>query len=355
MITQDFIEQNFPKGKLTLIGGRPSMGKTSLLTSLALNLALVDKYSIYLSLEMNNVMLVNRIKSLCETCYKDSVDKIYIDDTPRMKLSQIRNTLDSLCVDYVFIDYIQLIETDSDLQCRYEELNYIVQELKSMANDFNLPIIASTQIRRRIGNTEIRPNIDDIYWIKPNSLDNVNILMLHRAEYYHVYEYYPNGKRIEGKAELIRYSEGKELSSSMFFNKETTEFSEWLNWERFKEEILGSCRWIVSVDQYDLKSFEGESPKDIKIIETSTSNMSDDRFDCLVHSLQERKIIINHAVAKLLVFIQFPISAPVTMEEMRKVNELVELFDFSSDDCDVMWTMSPRDDNITRIACAIKF
>ena len=49
MITQDFIEQNFPKGKLTLIGGRPSMGKTSLLTSLALNLALVDNtLSIYL-------------------------------------------------------------------------------------------------------------------------------------------------------------------------------------------------------------------------------------------------------------------------------------------------------------------
>ena len=240
MITQDFIEQNFPKGKLTLIGGRPSMGKTSLLTSLALNLALVDKYSIYLSLEMNNAKLVNRIKSQCETISKDSLDKIYIDDTPRMKLGQIRNTLNTLSVDYVFIDYIQLMETDRELENRNEELNEIVQELKSMANDFNLPIIASTQIRRRIGNTEIRPNIDDIYWIKPNSMDNVNIIMLHRAEFYHVYEYYPNGKRIEGKAELIRYSEGKELSSSLFFNKETTEFSEWLNWERFKEEILGS-------------------------------------------------------------------------------------------------------------------
>ena len=238
MITQDFIEQNFPKGKLTLIGGRPSMGKTSLLTSLALNLGLVDKYSIYFSLEMNNAMLVNRIKSLCETSYKDSIDKIYIDDTPRMKLGQIRNTLNTLSVDYVFIDYIQLMETDRELENRNEELNEIVQELKSMANDFNLPIIASTKIRRRIGNTEIRPNIDDIYWIKPNSLDNVNILMLHRAECYHIYEYYPNGKRIEGKAELIRYSEGKELSSSMFFNKETTEFSEWLNWEHVKEEIL---------------------------------------------------------------------------------------------------------------------
>ena len=141
----------------------------------------------------------------------------------------------------------------------------------------------------------------------------------------------------------------------MFFNKETTEFSEWLNWERFKEEILSSCRWIVSIDQYDLESFEGKTSTDIKIIETTTSYMSDDRFDCLIDSLQERKIIINHAVTKLLVFIQFPISAPVTMEEMRKVNELVELFNFSSDDCNVMWTMSPRDDNITRIACAIKY
>ena len=86
MITQEFIKQNFPKGKLTLFGGRPAMGKTSLRTSLALNLALVDKYSIYLSLEMNNAMLVNRIKSLCETSYKDSIDKIYIDDTEAHRL-----------------------------------------------------------------------------------------------------------------------------------------------------------------------------------------------------------------------------------------------------------------------------
>ena len=87
MITQEFIKQNFPKGKLTLFGGRPAMGKTSLLTSPALNLALAGKYSFYLSLEMNNAKLVNRIKSQCETISNDSLDKI--SRRLRFRLSQI--------------------------------------------------------------------------------------------------------------------------------------------------------------------------------------------------------------------------------------------------------------------------
>ena len=347
MITQEFIKQNFPKGKLTLIGGRFAMGKTSLLTSLALSLAHENQKSLYFSIEMSKKALDARFKKICKSKDKGLINKVYIDDTPFIKLDQIRELIDSLCVDYVFVDYIQLIHTD--IQDRNEELNYIVNALKSMAKEFNLPIIAASQLNRRIDNTEIRPKIDDLYWIKPDSLDNVNLLMLHANELF------PYVKRIEEKAELIRYAEGKELSLSLFFNAETAEFSEWLNWERLKEEILGSSRWIVSIDQYDLVSFEGENSKDIKIIETATTNTSDDRFDCLVHSLQERMIIINHAVKKLFVFIQFPLSVPVTMEEMRKVNKLVEFFVYGSEDCEVMWTMSPSDDNITRITCAIKY
>ena len=355
MITQDFIEQNFPKGKLTLIGGRPSMGKTSLLTSLALNLALVDKYSIYLSLEMNNAMLVNRIKSLCETSYKDSIDKIYIDDTPRMKLGQIRNTLNTLSVDYVFIDYIQLMETDRELENRNEELNEIVQELKSMANDFNLPIIASTQIRRRIGNTEIRPNIDDIYWIKPNSMENVNIIMLHRAECYHFYEYYPNGKRIEGKAELIRYSEGKELSSSMFFNKETTEFSEWLNWEHVKEEILNYPRWIIHLDENDVKSFEAESPENVDVLEAITEDNSENRFNILWNQIFESLLFnTEHQYNKILMYIQFPLNAPIMMSEMSSIQELIDKSFINNSECEIKWGLSPREDNISRIVLSFK-
>lgn len=352
MITQEFIIQNFPKGKLTLVGGRPAMGKTSLVTSLALSLAREDKYSLIFSLEMSDKMLACRISQIYESSYKDCFSKVYIDDTPRNNLDKIRNLLETLCVDYVFIDYIQLIETD--IQEREKELNYIVEELKLMANEFDLPIIATTALGKLVNSKNIRPKINELYWIKPEILADVNFIMLNRPEAYHVYEYYPSGDRIEGKTELIRYVGEKEISLYLFFNKETTEFSEWLNWKRLKEEILASNRWIVNVDKYDLESFEGEVTHDIKVIETSTSNNTENRFRYLIHSLQDERSLLKNAAKKLLVFIQFPLSAPITMDEMKNVNEVVEFFANGSDDCEVIWSMSPRDDDITRIVCAMK-
>lgn len=355
MITQEFIKQNFPKGKLTLFGGRPAMGKTSLLTSLALNLALAGKYSFYLSLEMDNAKLVNRIKSQCETISKDSLDKIYIDDTPRMKLCQIRQILDSLCVDYVFIDYIQLIETDCNLQCRDAELKYIVQELKSMAKEFNLPIIAATQLNRSNDDTERRPKIDNLYWIKTDSIENVNLLMLYRAEYYHVNEFYPNGKRIEGKSELIRYIEGKEQSLSLFFNKETTEFSEWLDWEHVKEEILNYPRWIIHLDENDVKSFEAESPENVDVLEAITEDNSENRFNILWNKIFESLLFnTEHQYNKILMYIQFPLNAPIMMSEMSSIQELIDKSFINNSECEIKWGLSPREDNISRIVLSFK-
>lgn len=236
MITQEFIEQNFPKGRLTLVGGRPAMGKTSFVTSLALSLAREDKYSLIFSLEMSDKMLASRISQIYESSYKDCFDKVYVDDTPRNKLNIIRNLVETLSVDYVFIDYIQLIETE--IQGRDTELNYIVKELKSMANEFDLPIIATAALEKLVNSNSknIRPKLNDFYWIEPEHLVDVNIIMLNRPEAYHVYEYYPNGNRIVGKTELIRYIGEKELSLYLFFDKETTEFFD------VKDEILNYPR-----------------------------------------------------------------------------------------------------------------
>lgn len=62
MLNIDFIEKNFPKGNLALIGGRPAMGKTVMAISLALSLALRGKRIIFFSLEMAKDSLVRRIK-----------------------------------------------------------------------------------------------------------------------------------------------------------------------------------------------------------------------------------------------------------------------------------------------------
>lgn len=62
MISQNFIESNFPKGKLTLVGGRPNIGKTSFAISLAISMAEQNQRVIYFSLEMTKEQLIKRIR-----------------------------------------------------------------------------------------------------------------------------------------------------------------------------------------------------------------------------------------------------------------------------------------------------
>lgn len=61
MISQNFIEDNFPKGKLTLVGGRLSVGKTAFAITLAVSMAKRNQKVIYFSLEMGKDQLVKRI------------------------------------------------------------------------------------------------------------------------------------------------------------------------------------------------------------------------------------------------------------------------------------------------------
>ena len=58
MITNKFIEKTFPKGKLTLIGGHPAMGKTSFAISLTISLAELNRKCIYFSAELKEQQLV---------------------------------------------------------------------------------------------------------------------------------------------------------------------------------------------------------------------------------------------------------------------------------------------------------
>lgn len=94
MISQEFITQNFPQGEVTIVGGHPTMGKSSLATSLALSLANIGKKSIFFSLEMSKEQLIKRMKKQVGDEYYASNDaKIIINDTPSTKLSEIQEQL----------------------------------------------------------------------------------------------------------------------------------------------------------------------------------------------------------------------------------------------------------------------
>lgn len=94
MISQEFITQNFPQGEVTIVGGHPAIGKSSLATSLALSLANIGKKSIFFSLEMSKEQLIKRMKKQVGDEYYASNDaKIIINDTPSTKLSEIQEQL----------------------------------------------------------------------------------------------------------------------------------------------------------------------------------------------------------------------------------------------------------------------
>ena len=152
MISSDFILNHFPAGTLTIVKGAPAVGKTAFAISVALRLAQSTRRVLYFSLEMSQLRLVDRMKlQIEENELQDLKSRIVIDDTPEISLHQIRSKLERTSVDYVLVDYIQLLRTSSLATSRKEELISILQDLKLMAEEFHIAIIGLFQLPKCLG------------------------------------------------------------------------------------------------------------------------------------------------------------------------------------------------------------
>lgn len=151
-ISSDFILNHFPAGTLTIVKGAPAVGKTAFAISVALRLAQSTRRVLYFSLEMSQSRLVDRMKlQIEENELQDLKSRIVIDDTPEISLHQIRSKLERTSVDYVLVDYIQLLSTSSLATSRKEELISILQDLKLMAEEFHVAIIGLFQLPKCLG------------------------------------------------------------------------------------------------------------------------------------------------------------------------------------------------------------
>lgn len=152
MISSDFILNHFPVGTLTIVKGAPAVGKTAFAISVALRLAQSNRRVLYFSLEMSQSRLVDRMKlQIEENELQDLKSRIVIDDTPEISLHQIRSKLERTSVDYVLVDYIQLLSPFSLATSRKEELISILQDLKLMAEEFHVAIIGLFQLPKCLG------------------------------------------------------------------------------------------------------------------------------------------------------------------------------------------------------------
>jgi len=165
----------FQHSDLIIIGGRPSMGKTSLSLNIARNAAVEQGACVALfSLEMARDSLVWRLlssesgvnlsrirlglhteeeeKRIMEATGKLSETSIYVDDTPQLRMVEMRSKARRLHqehhIDLIILDYMHLMQADSRTENRVQELSFLSRSLKGLARDLDVPVLALSQLSR---------------------------------------------------------------------------------------------------------------------------------------------------------------------------------------------------------------
>ncbi len=200
------------KDELIILAARPGVGKTAFALNLAQNAATKSNATVAIfSLEMGAESLVNRM-----LCSEGSIDanalrtgkldenqwnslvvamgslsrtNVYIDDTPGVKMAEIRSKCRRLLkesghLDLVIIDYLQLIEGTGQ-ENRQQEVSVISRNLKKLAKELHVPVIALSQLSRGVeARQDKRPMLSDIRESGSIEQDADIVAFLYRDDYY---------------------------------------------------------------------------------------------------------------------------------------------------------------------------
>ena len=210
---------------LIVMAGRPSMGKSALATCIAEHVGVVEKKPVaFFSLEMSKEQLVQRI--LCSHARVDahkvrtgflsqadwprlvtaagklSEAPIFIDDSPGISIMELRAKARRLKAQHdiqlIILDYLQLMQGQSNSENRQQEISEISRSLKALARELKVPIIAISQLSRAVEQRQDhRPQLSDLRESGAIEQDADLVILLLREEYYN-----PTDEN-KGIAELI--------------------------------------------------------------------------------------------------------------------------------------------------------
>lgn len=230
-------------GEYIIVAARPSMGKTSLATDIALSVS--DKHKVlFFSIEMNPVTLVQKMlgnlaeislytyrsgkmlpsawDKLKKARYQLEKKLIWFDGSSCLSAMQITNKVAQVnnC-ELIIIDYIQLmIEAGSGYTSREEEMSSISRQLNAISKDMNVPVIVLSQLNRAC---LLRPNhkplLGDLRDSGSLEQDADIVLFIHRPGYY-------KPDKDDGSTEIIvaKNRTGPTGSINCHFNKELSRF-----------------------------------------------------------------------------------------------------------------------------------
>ena len=255
LVDMDKMLGGLHKSDLLILAGRPSMGKTSLATNIAFNVAKAYKRGKlpdgtegavdggvvgFFSLEMSAEQLAGRILAeaseisshkirqgdMDEAEFRRFVDAakeleacpLFIDDTAAIPISQLaaraRRLKRTHGLDLLIVDYLQLVRGMSDN--RVQEIGEISMGLKAIAKELNIPVIALSQLSRQVeSRDDKRPQLSDLRESGSIEQDADVVMFVFREEYYverekpsderleEVAEWQERMSRLHGKAEVI--------------------------------------------------------------------------------------------------------------------------------------------------------
>jgi replicative DNA helicase len=245
------------KSDLLILAGRPSMGKTSLATNIAFNIAKAFRRGIlsdgsegtvnggvvgFYSLEMSAEQLAARVLSeasevpsdqirrgdMTESEFRRFVDAaktlescpLFIDDTPALPISQLaaraRRLKRTHGLDVLIVDYLQLVRPATAKDSRVNEVSEITQGLKAIAKELQIPVVALSQLSRQVENREDkRPQLSDLRESGSIEQDADVVMFVYREEYYKEREkpgdhdlekmaqWQDEMERLHGRAEIV--------------------------------------------------------------------------------------------------------------------------------------------------------
>jgi replicative DNA helicase len=243
-------------GDMVVVAGRPGMGKTALCMNIARNVASKVPVAIF-SLEMSADSLAMRMM-----CSEQRVDSqvvrtgriqnhelgrltlaasklydtpIYIDDSAKMDIQTLRAKVRRLVkeknVQFVVVDYLQLLEAGEQRENRQQEITIISRGLKAIAKEMKIPVMVASQLSRATEQRDKtnKPRLSDLRESGSIEQDADMVLLIYRKGYYDK----ENNSDKSADIDIAKQRNGPTGEFQLIFNGEYTRFDDM---EPFQEQ-----------------------------------------------------------------------------------------------------------------------
>ena len=247
----DNMTAGLQRSDLIILAARPAMGKTTLVTNLAYNVATIEKKTVlFFSLEMSKEQLIDRMLAdaagvdswnirtgnlseedfakLAEASGEMAEAPIFIDDTPGVSVLEMRTKARRAAHDgelgLIIIDYLQLMQGSGSAQAngnRVQEVSEISRGLKLLARELNVPVIALSQLSRSVESRSPQiPQLADLRESGSIEQDADIVMFIYREAYYN-----PETER-ENITDLIlaKHRHGPTGTVELYFHPERLRF-----------------------------------------------------------------------------------------------------------------------------------